>query len=179
MTVREFELRLRSHLRQVDPQEVEEAVAYYREIFQDMKLGALDNVPEEYRDVRRIALEIRRDSVLTELEYEPEKKETKEWKIFFLTLLALPVGIPLFIVIITLAVAVISTLGSFIVAAVVVAGAILVSLFTQGVNGIWQTVGLLGIFFIALSVIFVIVGLVGLLKNYVMRKLQHRKKEEL
>lgn len=96
MKVHEFERALSRQLHRVADDEVEQALDYYREMFEEMGLQPEDEVPKAYENVTRIAYEIRRDLKATELEREPAKRKPLEVvALVLLAIMALPIGIPL------------------------------------------------------------------------------------
>ncbi len=79
----------------MDPEDKDDVLAYYREIFEDAGEEKESELIEEFGTPRRLAAEILADS------YESRSRENGKpmspWKMILILLLALPVGLPLLI----------------------------------------------------------------------------------
>lgn len=125
MTRKEYLDALESRLGRLSPQDREDALAYYLEIFEDRGVEEEDSVPEDMPDPRQASFEILRDDQLQRME-ENEKAETtqsqkKKVSLLFtvvLAILALPIGLPIAIALLLVFLSAILVIGSLLIAGV-------------------------------------------------------------
>ena len=93
--IREIETRISK----LNPIEIEDALSYYQEIFDERGIGDQDEVPDDMPSPRTASFEILRDQSIDNMQAEEESRREKKASSTFGTLalwvLALPIALPL------------------------------------------------------------------------------------
>lgn len=179
MKVKVFRNKLAHQLRRLPAEEIDQALDYYDEYFADLGLGEEDEVPEEFSNPKRIGYEILRDSKLNEM--EDQGRQHSPWKILslvLLTVLALPVGIPLFIVLVVLVVLFLMIL----VMGIVGGGAVVLTLIGVAFeSGIWTSAAIAltaGVLLISLGILVLAVTFLHWVGDKIYRAIKQRQEKE-
>lgn len=169
MTRNKFLSDLEHHLRRATPTEIDEAINYYTEYFDDLNLGDYDEVPEDLRSPRQIASEILMDTTMS------EKSSTRNnLKIILLSILALPVALPLSLALFAVVLALFVVLVAIIFAVVISIGAILIRIFTVPLP---DAIFMLGFIFLLASLGFVIYGVINALITVISNQIKKARRQ--
>lgn len=137
----EFIYQLNNYLKKAPREERETVLSYYTEMLDDRGIGTNMEIPPDISTPRQIAYEILRDIQLgtyaqevTGTEVKPKKESKNILLIVILSILALPIGLPLAITLIGLAFAFFAVLLSLIIAAL----AFVISVVAASIAILWS-----------------------------------------
>lgn len=159
----------RTSFKKATPTEIDEAINYYTEYFDDLNLGDYDEVPEDLRSPRQIASEILMDTTMS------EKNSTRNnLKIILLSILALPVALPLSLALFAVVFAIFVALVAIIFAVVVSIGAIFIRIFAAQLP---DALFMLGFIFLLANFGFVIYGLINALITVISNRIKRTRRQ--
>lgn len=139
----EFIIELRNKLARLPHEELEAAVGYYEEYFQEAGVDNEDRVLQELGSPSQIAKQIMADFAIKESEREPSSPQKGVWTIWLIVLaiLASPIALPLGIVCMTMILVGFILIGTFIF----VGGILVITFLTTGI----------GIFLLTFKILFI------------------------
>ena len=143
---------LSSQLSRIDAQERAEAIAFYNEYFEDAGVENEQSVIKELGSPSKVAAQIKADVAVKEIQTDNPSLKTGIYAIgaLILGICALPVALPMFIIVATLIFALLVTVGALAFAFVMIVGAFLftgIVLVAIGI-GVFLTDTAVGIFYI-------------------------------
>lgn len=166
----EFIRQLRENLTKLPKEELESAVTYYEEYFEEAGIENEAQILQELGSPILIAKQIMADFAIKEAEVAPKSTKTGIWTIWIvvLAILASPIALPLAVAALAIVFAVFVTIGSLIFAG----GVVVVSLIGAGILVLGLTFKLIfidtmtSIFFLGGAMILIGGGILGILLVY-------------
>lgn len=184
MTRNEYLQKLQSYLRNLPPEEVEDVLVYYRELFDEKNLKGTDSVPQHLESPRQVALDVLAEVNLRQgekQELEPAKSKKNSWLIILLALFAAPIGLPFAMAILGLLIGLISIVFAILFALFTIAIVPILVLF-QGVSGYADVLFLLGLSLVGIGLLSLFLPVVpkafGKLSRWISKKVHRNRRKQ-
>lgn len=181
MNRQQFMKDLKRYLKKAHPQDVQDALEFYEELFDDAGLRPDDTVPESYGTPKQIALEILAEKTLNDDPKDNPKRMVPLWAIF-VAIFAFPIGIPLIIATLAAIFALVVASVAVAIGFFAVAASLVYVMFMPGVTGAFQVMAIGAILF-SFAIAALLFKLVAAILRGIWRKisqmiLDHKEKKE-